>query len=97
MRVEEKNDATNHSLNRAVPGNDGVDASAQEKPKDGYFTTKDGVKIHYLIQGQGTPVILIHGYTGSAYGNWFRNGVAQALVKKPHGRGDRLPKSRSER
>lgn len=56
-------------------------AFAQEKPKDGYFTTKDGVKIHYLIQGQGTPVILIHGYTGSAYGNWFRNGVAQALVK----------------
>ena len=54
---------------------------AQEKPKDGYFTTKDGIKIHYLIQGQGTPVILIHGYTGSAYGNWFRNGVAQALVK----------------
>jgi pimeloyl-ACP methyl ester carboxylesterase len=56
-------------------------AFAQDKPKDGYFTTKDGVKIHYLIQGQGTPVILIHGYTGSAYGNWFRNGVAQELVK----------------
>jgi len=58
-----------------------VAAHAQEKPKDGYFTTKDGVKIHYLIQGKGTPVVLIHGYTGSAYGNWFRNGVAQALVK----------------
>lgn len=58
-----------------------VTAAAQEKPKDGYFTTKDGVKIHYLIQGKGTPVVLIHGYTGSAYGNWFRNGVAQALVK----------------
>src|SRR5262249_12395972 len=54
---------------------------AQEKPKDGYFTTKDGVKIHYLIQGEGTPVILIHGYTGSAYGNWFRNGIGQALAK----------------
>ncbi len=54
---------------------------AQEKPKDGYFTTRDGVKIHYLIQGRGAPVVLIHGYTGSAYGNWFRNGVAQALVK----------------
>lgn len=56
-------------------------AFAQEKPKDGYFTTKDGVKIHYLIQGEGAPVILIHGYTGSAYGNWFRNGVGQALAK----------------
>ena len=56
-------------------------AFAEEKPKDGYFKTKDGVKIHYMVQGKGTPVILIHGYTGSAYGNWFRNGVAQALVK----------------
>ena len=54
---------------------------AQDKPQDGYFTTSDGVKIHYLIQGKGTPVILIHGYTGSAQGNWFSNGVAEALAK----------------
>src|SRR5262245_42105710 len=53
---------------------------AQDKPESHYFTTKDGVKIHYLVQGQGTPVILIHGYTGSAEGNWFRNGIAQALA-----------------
>jgi pimeloyl-ACP methyl ester carboxylesterase len=56
-------------------------AFAQDKPKDGYFTTKDGVKIHYIVQGKGTPVILIHGYTGSAQGNWFSNGVAEALAK----------------
>jgi pimeloyl-ACP methyl ester carboxylesterase len=56
-------------------------ADAQDKPKDGYFTTSDGVKIHYIVQGKGTPVILIHGYTGSAQGNWFRNGIAQALAK----------------
>lgn len=55
--------------------------SAQEKPRDGYFTTKDGVKIHYIIQGKGTPVVLIHGYTGSAERNWFTNGVAQALAR----------------
>ena len=55
-------------------------ALAQDKPVSGYFTTKDGVKIHYLVQGKGTPVILIHGYTGSAEGNWFRNGIAQALA-----------------
>jgi pimeloyl-ACP methyl ester carboxylesterase len=53
----------------------------QDKPQDGYFTTKDGVKIHYITQGKGTPVILIHGYTGSAQGNWFSNGIAQALAK----------------
>jgi pimeloyl-ACP methyl ester carboxylesterase len=31
--------------------------------------------------GKGTPVILIHGYTGTAWGNWFSNGIAQALAK----------------
>jgi pimeloyl-ACP methyl ester carboxylesterase len=51
------------------------------KPSSNYFKTLDGVKIHYLVQGKGTPVVLIHGYTGSAEGNWFRNGIAQALAK----------------
>jgi pimeloyl-ACP methyl ester carboxylesterase len=54
---------------------------AQDKPKDGYFMTSDKVKIHYIVQGKGTPVILIHGYTGSAQGNWFANGIAEALAK----------------
>jgi pimeloyl-ACP methyl ester carboxylesterase len=56
-------------------------AFAQSKPKDGYFMTSDKVKIHYIVQGKGTPVILIHGYTGSAQGNWFANGIAEALAK----------------
>jgi pimeloyl-ACP methyl ester carboxylesterase len=51
--------------------------------KDGYFTTSDGIKIHYLTQGDaGSWVVLIHGYTGNAEGNWFANGVAPALAKK---------------
>src|SRR5262245_60936844 len=63
-----------------------------------YFTTSDGVKIHYMVKGKGTPVILIHGYTGSAEGNWFRNGIADALAKshrvialdcRNHGRSDK--------
>jgi pimeloyl-ACP methyl ester carboxylesterase len=56
--------------------------NAAVEPKHGTFTASDGVKIHYLEAGQGTPVILIHGYTGSAEGNWFANGVAEALVGK---------------
>jgi pimeloyl-ACP methyl ester carboxylesterase len=56
-------------------------ALAQEKPASAFFTTSDGVKIHYLVKGKGTPVVLIHGYTGSAEGNWFRNGIADALAK----------------
>lgn len=56
--------------------------SAGEKPTSEFFTASDGVKIHYLTAGQGTPVILIHGYTGSAEGNWFANGIADALAPK---------------
>jgi pimeloyl-ACP methyl ester carboxylesterase len=71
---------------------------AQDQPSHHYFTTKDGVKIHYMIKGKGNPVILIHGYTGSAEGNWFRNGIADALAKthlvialdcRNHGRSDK--------
>jgi pimeloyl-ACP methyl ester carboxylesterase len=51
------------------------------EPTDGTFTATDGVKIHYLEAGKGTPVVLIHGYTGNAKGNWFSNGVAEALAK----------------
>lgn len=56
-------------------------ALAQPKPKEDSFKTKDGVKIVYYVIGKGSPVILIHGYTGSALGNWYRNGVAEALAK----------------
>jgi pimeloyl-ACP methyl ester carboxylesterase len=56
--------------------------------KDAYFTMSDGVKIHYIEAGKdhptGAPVILIHGYTGTAQGNWFANGIAEALAGKHH-------------
>ncbi len=45
------------------------------------FTASDGTRIHYLRAGDtGSWVVLIHGYTGSAEGNWFANGIAQALA-----------------
>jgi pimeloyl-ACP methyl ester carboxylesterase len=53
---------------------------AQNKPEHRYFKTSDGVKIHFMVKGKGAPVILIHGYTGSAEGNWFSNGIADALA-----------------
>ncbi len=49
--------------------------------QDGSFTASDGVNIHYLEAGQGSPVVLVHGYTGTAEGNWFLNGVAEALAE----------------
>jgi pimeloyl-ACP methyl ester carboxylesterase len=56
-------------------------AKTNDQPIESDMVTSDGVKIHYYILGKGTPVILIHGYTGTAYGNWFSNGIAQALAK----------------
>jgi pimeloyl-ACP methyl ester carboxylesterase len=55
--------------------------AADAKPTEDYMTASDGVKIHYYVLGKGTPVVLIHGYTGTAWGNWFSNGIAQALSK----------------
>jgi pimeloyl-ACP methyl ester carboxylesterase len=54
------------------------------EPTHGTFTASDGVRIHYLEMGQGSPVVLIHGYSGTAHGNWFLNGVADALAKNHH-------------
>ncbi|TPG64446.1 alpha/beta fold hydrolase [Hymenobacter nivis] len=33
-----------------------------------YFTTFDGLKIYYEVQGQGPPVLLLHGFTGTLDG-----------------------------
>jgi pimeloyl-ACP methyl ester carboxylesterase len=47
---------------------------------DHTFTGSDGTVFHYVEQGSGTPVILIHGLTSSAVGNWFNTGVGQRLA-----------------
>jgi pimeloyl-ACP methyl ester carboxylesterase len=47
---------------------------------DHTFTGSDGTVFHYVEQGQGIPVILIHGLTSSAVGNWFNTGVGQRLA-----------------
>jgi pimeloyl-ACP methyl ester carboxylesterase len=75
-------------------------ALAEPTPSHGYLVVSDGLKIHYVVLGRGTPVILIHGGGGSAQGNWFDNGIAQALAKnhrvvaidcRGHGQSDNPP------
>jgi pimeloyl-ACP methyl ester carboxylesterase len=44
----------------------------------------NGVKIHYMTQGEGEPVILIHGFSASAMMNWVMPGVFANLVKHYH-------------
>ena len=48
---------------------------------DHTWASPDGTKFHYVEQGAGTPIILIHGLTSSAVTNWFNPGIAQKLAK----------------
>ena len=63
-------------------------AAAQTPPvmvgqKDGFFTTKDGIKIHYLTHGEsGSWVVLVHGYSDNAQRMWFNTGIAPELAKR---------------
>jgi len=58
----------------------------------------NGVKIHFLTEGKGEPVVLIHGLYSSAEINWRLTGVMQELARDHqvialdmpgHGRSDR--------
>ncbi|MFW9873769.1 MAG: alpha/beta fold hydrolase [Candidatus Thorarchaeota archaeon] len=43
------------------------------------FFTNDGVKIYYEIEGEGSPVLLIHGFASSMDLNWKQTGWVKAL------------------
>jgi len=45
-----------------------------------YFDSK-GVRIHYTDEGQGEPVVLLHGFAVNADLNWRRPGITQALSR----------------
>jgi pimeloyl-ACP methyl ester carboxylesterase len=47
--------------------------------KDGYFDS-NGIKIHYTVQGEGEPVLLIHGFTANIPVQWDNPGVTAALA-----------------
>jgi pimeloyl-ACP methyl ester carboxylesterase len=44
------------------------------------FVSFDGTEIHYTDEGDGPPVVLLHGFASSADTNWRRPGVIDALV-----------------
>lgn len=46
-----------------------------------HFLDCHGVKIHYVVQGAGEPVLLIHGLYSSANINWQLTGVFGELAK----------------
>lgn len=45
------------------------------------FLVAKGVKIHYLIEGTGEPVVLIHGLDSNARINWQMPRTIDALAK----------------
>jgi pimeloyl-ACP methyl ester carboxylesterase len=54
----------------------GVGRAAEDQ-----FFDSNGVKIHYIVEGQGEPVLLIHGFTSSIQGQWGNPGILKALAK----------------
>ncbi len=48
---------------------------------ESHFFNSDGVTIRYLVEGEGEPVLLIHGLGASVHIQWGAPGVIQALAK----------------
>jgi pimeloyl-ACP methyl ester carboxylesterase len=40
-----------------------------------------GVKIHYVVEGKGEPLLLIHGFATNARLQWMTSGIFKALAK----------------
>ena len=59
-----------------VPAWSAADAPAQDLHFD-----SNGVKIRYTVQGEGEPVVLVHGFTASAEANWGEPGIIADLAK----------------
>jgi pimeloyl-ACP methyl ester carboxylesterase len=53
------------------------------RAEDKYFDA-DGVKVRYVEQGKGEPVLLIHGFGGNVELQWVIPGVFSALAKDHH-------------
>lgn len=84
------------SLTKTGAG-EGVRPKMRPSEKGSVFNS-DGVKIHYIVEGKGEPVILIHGLYASAQMNWGAPGLLAELAKKyqvialdnrGHGRSDK--------
>lgn len=69
-------------------------------PPSGSFLTADGIRLHYIERGSGTPVVLLHGAAGTLHDFDY---VVDALAREHrvvvfdrpgHGYSDALPESR---
>jgi pimeloyl-ACP methyl ester carboxylesterase len=70
------------SCSPAVEEEAPVEPKAQAEPvselRDGFFDS-GGVRIHFVEQGQGDPVVMLHGFSGS-YRDFVDFGIFESLV-----------------
>jgi len=52
-----------------------------ENPPVGDFIEVDGVRLHYLAQGSGSPIVLLHG-NGATVEDWTASGLFDRLTAK---------------
>lgn len=45
------------------------------------FASFDGTELAYEVEGEGAPVVLLHGFAADGAGNWVAPGVVKALVE----------------
>jgi len=43
--------------------------------------TSNGIKLHYIVEGHGAPVVLIHGLNSSVKMNWEAPGIVSSLSR----------------
>jgi len=48
------------------------------------FSSFDGVRLHYDVEGAGEPVVLLHGFAASTEANWRAPGIIDALIAAGH-------------
>jgi len=53
---------------------------AQTAGEDSFYSSFDGAKIYYEVKGEGYPVILIHGFSGTGQG-WKNGALYDDLLK----------------
>jgi pimeloyl-ACP methyl ester carboxylesterase len=58
-----------------------VAAAAQTAAPPDRFFDSNGVQIRYVEQGSGTPVVMLHGYTGTLDRHFIANGVFANIAK----------------
>ena len=54
---------------------------APARAAESQFFRSDGVTLRYLVEGEGEPVLLIHGLGASVHVQWGASGVMQALAQ----------------